>query len=252
MASMEIQFETEKKEMRISELEKERVFYLFLAAAGCALALAIWGVFRQKVRREQAEKQLIASHAVLEGEKKERERIARNLHDGLGGMLSAVKIELRDAEHLPGVRHRLNACIEELRRIATGVMPASLMRFGIRAALEDYCCSFPHVHFHFFGRDGRIDEKIELVVYYCAYELVNNSVRHSEAANINVQLIQDDTRISLTVQDDGRGFDLKSSAQGAGLKNIRHRVTAFNGKLDIATAPGRGTETTIELNIKNT
>jgi signal transduction histidine kinase len=249
MAGMEIQFETEKKEMRISELERQQMFYIFLAVAACALALAIWAVFRHKVRREQAEKQLIASHAVLEGEKKERERLARDLHDGLGGMLSAVKIELRAIEHLPGIRERLNACIEELRRIATGVMPVSLLRFGIRAALEDYCRSFPDVRFHFFGQDRRTDEQIELVLYYCACELVNNSVRHSEARHINVQLIQDDTRISLTVQDDGCGFSKKSPGQGSGLKNIRDRVTAFNGKLDLTTAPGKGTETTIELKI---
>ncbi|MDR1646098.1 MAG: sensor histidine kinase [Tannerellaceae bacterium] len=249
MSSMEIQFETEKKEMRIFNLERRQWYYLGLASSGILLALAAWTVYRLQMRRERTRKQLLAAHAVLEGERKERERFARDLHDGLGGMLSALKIELVNAGHSQNIRDHLDDCIGELRRIAIGVMPLSLHRFGMKAALEDYCHSFPHVCFRFFGEDRRIDEKMELVVYYCAYELVNNSVRHSGATVIHVQLIQDDDHVSLTVQDDGCGFDRESFAQGAGLKNLNDRVMAFNGKLDIASSPDNGTETVIELKI---
>jgi signal transduction histidine kinase len=251
MSSMEIQFETEKKQMRISDLEQQQLFYIVLAVSGILLAFTIWAIFWQKMRRAQTKKQLIASHAALEGEQKERERFARDLHDGLGGILSAMKIELSDMESLQNIRDRLDDCIEGLRRIAIGVMPASLLRFGMKAALEDYCRLFSQVRFHFFGEDKRIDDKIELAVYYCAYELVNNSVKHSGATTVNVQLIQDHNRVSLTVQDDGCGFNKKSFVQGVGLKNIADRITAFNGKLDITTSLGNGTETNIELIIKN-
>jgi signal transduction histidine kinase len=251
MSGMEIQFETEKKQMRISDLERQQLFYIIPAVSGVLLALAVWAFFLQKMRRERTKKQLIASHAALEGEKKERERFARDLHDGLGGMLSAMKIELSRMESMQNIRGRLDDCIEELRRIATGVMPVSLLRFGMKAALEDYCRLFPHVRFHFFGEDRRIDDRIELVVYYCAYELVNNSVKHSGAATVNVQLIQDGSHVSLTVQDDGCGFSGEAYAQGAGLKNIADRVAAFNGRLDITTSPGNGTETNIELGVKS-
>jgi signal transduction histidine kinase len=251
MSSMEIQFETEKKEMRISDLEQRQWFYISLATSGILLAFAFWMVFQQQTKRERTKKQLIAAHAVFEGETKERERFARDLHDGLGGMLSALKIELGDTEDTHHIRYRLDDCIEELRRILTNVMPASLLRLGMKAALENYCHSFPHVRFHFYGKDRRIDEKMEMVVYYCAYELVNNSVRHSGATAINVQLIQDDKRVSLTVQDDGCGFDRESVVQGLGLKNVRDRVSAFNGKLDVVSSPGNGTETGIELRIEN-
>ncbi|MDR2087142.1 MAG: sensor histidine kinase, partial [Dysgonamonadaceae bacterium] len=80
-------------------------------------------------------------------------------------------------------------------------------------------------------------------------ELIHNSVKHSGASQINVQLIQEEKRISLSVQDNGCGFDPESAKQGVGLKSLHDRVAAFNGRLDIATSPENGTETTIELKI---
>ena len=85
------------------------------------------------------------------------------------------------------------------------------------------------------------------MIYYCAYELVNNSVKHSGATAINVQLVQENSRISLAVQDDGCGIDTGSPVQGIGLRSLRDRITAFNGKLEINSSPETGTETTIEI-----
>ncbi|MCL1933702.1 MAG: ATP-binding protein [Candidatus Azobacteroides sp.] len=172
------------------------------------------------------------------------------MHDGINGMLSAVKFELDTEEHLNSIRDKLDECIETIRRTAHGMMPISLERFGMKIALEDHCRSLPNVHFHFFGESKRIDKKVETMVYYCAYELVNNSCKHSEAKNINVQLIQSEKHVSLIVHDDGCGFDKESVQRGAGLQNIRNRVAALKGKLDIDTSPGKGTETIIELKTK--
>jgi signal transduction histidine kinase len=249
MAGMEVIYETEKKELRIADLERQKILYAVIGMIAFLLAIMIWVIYRQKIRNEQKEKQLIAANAVFEGEKRERERFARDLHDGVNGMLSAIRIELAATEHLQSIRDRIDHCIEEIRRLASGVMPVSLQRYGMKAALEDYCRSFPNVNFYFFGENRRIDEKIELVVYYCAYELVHNSVRHSEATAINVQLIQENDRISLAVQDNGYGYDTESSGQGVGLKSLRDRITALNGKMEIASSPENGTETTIELRI---
>jgi len=101
------------------------------------------------------------------------------------------------------------------------------------------------------SKSKRIDKKVETVVYYCAYELVNNSCKYSEAKNINVQLIQDDKHVSLIVQDDGCGFNNKLVTKGAGLKNIYNRVASLKGKIDIDTSPDKGTETIIELKVKS-
>ena len=251
MAGLEVQYETEKKETRITSLEKQRGLYLLVGLVGIGFIIALWVLFRQKIRQERQEKQLVAANAISEWEKKERKRFAGELHDGINGMLSAAKLELNTTNQMQGVRDKLDDCIETIRRMARGMMPGSLERYGLKAALEDYCRLFPNAKFHFFGEDRREDEKLELMVYYCAYELVNNSFKHSRGRHIHVQLLQDNVSIALTVQDDGCGFDLQGVADGAGLKNIRDRVAAFDGKIDIVTAPGQGTETNIELNRKS-
>jgi signal transduction histidine kinase len=210
-----------------------------------ALSIALW----QKIKNAQKEKQIIAANAVQDGEMNERSRLAGELHDRLGGNLSAVKLELNSAESLHNVSDKLDACIEEIRRITHNLMPRSL-QFGLKTAIENFTAQFPQVHFHFFGEEKRIRERLEFVVYCCANELVNNSIRYSGAENINVQLIQSKKHISLTVQDDGCGFDEKTVSKGIGLKNIRDRVASCNGKLDITSSPNKGTETTIELKIE--
>lgn len=251
MSDMAVKYETEKKEMRISALEQQYILFISIGVIGIFLAIAIWVILRQKIKNEQKEKQLIVANTIFEWEKKERKRFASDLHDGINGMLSAMRLELNTVEHLHNIRDQLDNCIETIRRMAHGMMPGSLERYGLKAALEDYCRLFPHVYFHFFGKDRRIGERLELVVYYCAYELVNNSFRHSGATSINVQLIQDGDIVSLAVHDDGCGFDKESVVLGSGLKNIKDRVTAFKGKIDITTFPGKGTETNIELKTEN-
>jgi len=251
---MSQKYETEKKELQIISLLKEKKLYIWLGVIGLGLLITVVCLFiyhhrlsRQKIRHLEQEKQLAAAEAVIDGESSERARLARDLHDGLGGMLSAVKINLTDIENLHHAREMLDNSIEELRRVAHHLMPASLLRFGMKASLDDYCNSFPNVHFHYFGEDRRIAEKIEILVYRCVYELVNNAVKHAQAPNINVQLVLHDDRLALTVQDDGRGFDINETHEGMGLENLRTRLAAFKGTMDVTSAPDEGTETNIEL-----
>ena len=245
MADMEVKYETGKKEMRIASLEKERQLYIWLGVAGLMLILSLGIVLWLKIRNTRKERLLVASNAVQEGEMGERERIAGELHDRLLGSLSAVKSEINNSD----VNDKLNGCIEEVRRISRNLMPLPL-RFGMKIALEDFTAQFPNVRFHFFGQENRIEKRIEFVVYCCANELVTNSVRHSGAKNINIQLVQDEKYIALTVQDDGCGFDEKTVTKGVGLKSIQNRVASCNGKMDIFSSPNKGTETVIEINIK--
>jgi signal transduction histidine kinase len=250
VSDLSIKYESEKKEMQLSSIKWQKFFHLLISIAGVLLAAGVWIVFRLKVRREQTKKQVVASRAILEGENNERKRIARDLHDDLGGMISSVKMELNAMEHTQNIRDRLDVCIDEIHRVVTGMMPSSLTHFGMKAAIEDYCRQFANVHFDFFGEGKRIDEKIEIAVYYCAYELVNNAVRHSGASAINVQLIQERNRVSLTVQDNGCGFDSQAVvSNGLGLKKIKYRTAAFNGITDIMSSPNNGAEITVEFKI---
>ena len=247
LMEMEVKYETEKKEMHIVSLKKERRQYFWLGITGIFLALALGIVLWQKIKNSRKEKQLIATRSVLDGEMGERARLARDLHDRLSGNLSAVKIGLNDhMESLQIINAKLDRCIEEIRHVAHNLMPTSLQH-GLKVALEDFAVQFSNVHFHFFGKEKRIEERLEFIAYCCANELITNSVRHSGAKNINVQLVQDDKHVSLTVQDDGCGFDENSASKGFGLKSICDRVASCNGKIDMTLSPGKGTETTIEL-----
>jgi signal transduction histidine kinase len=143
----------------------------------------------------------------------------------------------------------LDTSIKELRRVAHNLMPESLMKYGLNTALSDFCFSTEKVKYHFFGEDRRPDEKTEIAAYRIVNEIVNNALRHSEATEISVQLIIDESRLHITVEDNGKGFDpaIVEAGGGNGLKNIRQRVTALNGNLEISSAPGKGTEVIIEF-----
>jgi signal transduction histidine kinase len=251
IADMEVKYETEKKEMRIASLEKERQLYVWLGVAGALFVFALIIVLWQTIRNARKERLLIATRSVLDGEMRERARLSQDLHDRLSGNLSAVKMELANqAESLQNVRDKLDKCIREVREAAHDMMPSSL-QFGMKVALEDFTAQFPDVRFHFFGKENRLEKRIEFVVYCCASELVTNAIRHSGAKHINVQLVQGEKHVALTVQDDGCGFDEKTATKGLGLQSIRNRVTSCNGKMEIFSSPNKGTETIIELKINS-
>lgn len=277
MSEMEVKYETEKKTIKITALEKQEKLYkyLILSALVSLLFLTILIIYRhilskkekllarQKIIQLEQEKKLVATQAVLEGETAERTRLAKDLHDGLGGMLSVVKLNLNgmknysvlDAENVDQFNKTVNMLdnsIKELRRIAHHMMPESLLRYGLKASLSDFCNAVPNVDFHYFGNEQRIDSNLEILTYRAAHELVNNAIKHSQANQINVQIVQEPDRLSLTVQDNGIGFDPKIQTKGMGLKNIRDRVSTFNGKMNIYSEPGKGTEINIEFNYNNT
>lgn len=276
LSAMEAEYQTEKKEIKIAALEKQRQLYIWLGIAGAsilliALAFAFiryrLAVSRRKLaeketQRLEQEKQLVAVQATLDGEAAERTRLAKDLHDGLGGMLSAVKMNLPqvkgnalleavDVTRFQTALGMLDDSIQELRRVAHHMMPESLLRYGLKVSLADFCAAIPTAEFHYFGNEARLPDKMEIMVYRCIHELVNNALKHAEASHINVQLVQEPGRISFTVQDDGKGYDPNSVSEGMGLRNIRQRVDAFQGKLDIFSSDG-GTEVHVELEpVKN-
>jgi signal transduction histidine kinase len=250
IAGMEVLYETEKKQLRIDTLEKERWYYTCLFVLSCLTAFSIVLIWRQYVKRQQQEILLVEARAntvgIMEGETKERERIAAELHDGVQGLLTAVKLNLNDGET---ALELVNKTIEEVRNISGRLTSKTLKQFGLRVTIEDYCLMFPNVAFRFFGVESRIPEHIEALLYRCAQELITNSIKYAEAENINVQLLQEAEHLSLTVFDDGKGFDIATSAKGLGLNSIYHRIDAINGKIDLFSSPEKGTETTIEINI---
>ncbi|MDR0836467.1 MAG: tetratricopeptide repeat protein, partial [Tannerella sp.] len=221
----EVKYETEKKQLKITALEEEKRLMQWLSIAGATvllLALASffflwrWTVQKkrvaekqrqfaeQQVRQLEQERQLVATQSVLDGETQERTRLARDLHDGLGGMLTGVKVNLENIKNDVGVEPSAVACFEnamgilsesmlELRRVAHHLMPETLSRYGLKPAISDFCRSLsPIIVFDWFGYETRLDQKLEVVIYRIIHELVNNALKYSGASQIMVQIMQED------------------------------------------------------------
>ena len=265
LSQMEVLYETRQKEDRIAALDKERGLYLWLLAAAIGLIalLAVLFIYRHLAHRRQ--KALLAAKVALETETKERRILARDLHDGLGGMLSVLRMKLEacsgefvnSAE--PGVLALLDAINKELRRTAHHLMPEELLKNGLESALHDFAVSVPNAKFQAIG-NIQLDKDKELVLYRCAYELVNNALKHAKASKIDIQLMQDSKEITLTVSDNGKGIAVANSKlstlnsqlnEGMGLQNIRERIEPYKGRLDIVSADGKGTDVNITLNIED-
>ncbi len=242
LSQMEVLYETEKKEAQITALDKEqRLFrWLLVAAVAAIVLLAVLVVYRHMAHKRQ--KALLAARVALETETKERSILARDLHDSLGGMLSLLRLKSLTPDPSPkgeGSEYLrlLDATIEELRRVAHHLMPEELLRNGLASALHDFAISVPGAHFQAFG-DIRLGKEMELTLYRCAYELVNNAMKHADASHIDIQLMQTAHDVTLTVSDDGRGLKAAPtgvSSEGAGLQNIRERIEPYHGVLHIIT-----------------
>lgn len=282
---LETRYQTEKKEKEIVELtsEKREKNLMIIALAGLLIMLVIASYFfvktirnkkliaeqtieikERQIQELEKERQLVATKSVLKGEESERSRMARDLHDGLGGLLSGVKINLSSmkgnsiitSENAQAFDHAiklLDTSISELRRVAHNLMPETLNHYGLKTALHDFIGEMSknpstELTFSFFGADIRFESQLELTAFRIAQELVNNALKHSSAAKIDLQLIADIDRVCIQVVDNGKGFDTKSiSSDGKGLVSIRDRVTANSGRFEIESTPGVGTEATVEF-----
>ncbi len=274
IAETDAKYNTEKKELEISVLKAKKkinnILILSLLAILAVGASAGYFIYKsqkqrqllatQRIKELEQEKQITATQSLLEGETTERARLSKDLHDGLGGLLSVVKLKMTSMKGNMTIPEEnvasfnsaidlLDTSIKELRRVAHNLMPESLMKYGLNTALYDFCSSTDKVNYHFFGEDRRPDEKTEIAAYRIVNEIVNNALRHSEAKEISVQLIIDESRLHITVEDNGKGFnpEVAEAGGGNGLKNIRQRVTALNGNLEISSSPGKGTEVNIEF-----
>lgn len=287
MMELETKYQSEKKEKEILSLtlkqKRKNLLVIVLLAIIVISALAGYFVFQrirsrriiaeqtnkineQKIQQLEKDHQLIATHLVLQGEEAERSRLARDLHDGLGGLLSGIKLTLSNMKgnmvlssesvtSYDKALGMLDSSIKELRRVAHNMMPEALVKFGLKDALSDFCHSLENkqiqINYQWFGIEKRFDQKLEIGLYRIAQELINNAFKHAQATELIVQLVQEENRASLTVQDNGKGFDtaILRTSKGAGIANIRSRVESLNGTFDFASAIGKGTEVTVEFHL---
>ncbi|MBO9732718.1 MAG: sensor histidine kinase [Chitinophaga sp.] len=291
--ALEIKFRDAEKEKEITALKAQRMEQSLAASngrlvnwlLGCAsLFLLIILVFalilyrskkklmiqkelsyQQHLHEIEQQQQLQFSQAVLQGEEQERRRLARDLHDGLGGMLAGAKINLsaqiedtfspNQRQELTKITAQLDHSVTELRRIAHNMMPVNLLKFGLTTALKDLCESLmtdsTQIDFQALGIQDSLKEEVQLHIYRIVQELLSNAIRHAAASHIILQCSQDEDLFFITQEDNGKGFDptVNGPASGIGLSNIKNRVGFLKGKIDIDSAPDQGTTINIELHV---
>jgi signal transduction histidine kinase len=186
---------------------------------------------------------------VAEGE---RQRLERNLHDGVQQRLISIRIDLglvADRTDDSPLRSRLEAigasletALDELREVSHGLYPPVLTDFGIVPALEDVRAGSTRPLTIDATGVGRHPPEVESAVYYCCMEAVQNAIKHGgRAVRISITLDEDIDELRFSVSDDGPGFQSSSAGRGMGLQNMRDRLSALDGRLAIATGAGRGT-----------
>lgn len=212
----------------------------------------------QKIKSLRQEQQIAVAQALLQGEERERGRLARDLHDGLGGMLAGVRINLSEIGHEEGdpfdkVIAQLDNSVTELRRIARNMMPEALLRSGLETALGDLCQSAStaqmNVELQVMNINVNLSVQVQHIIYRIVQELLTNAMKHAAATEVFVQCSQLENTFYITMEDNGKGFDTGEAHQqkGIGINNIKARVAFLHGKMDIRSSPGKGTAINIEL-----
>lgn len=293
--TLEVKYETQGKEQQIKELQQEAeikdlsiqqnklVNGVLIGATISLLAITLLArrnyqqkrtllkkenqVQEARIAQLESEKQILASEAVIKGQEQERGRLAKDLHDGLGGMLSGVKFSLSnmkssvtlDTDNLLVFERSLDMLdhsIAELRRVAHNMMPEVLVKFGLSEALNSYCDSLRasqifKIDYQKVGTLERLPEQTEIFLFRIVQELLNNVAKHAKASHVLVQLARHDREVSMTIEDNGTGFNTpdEKSFSGAGLASVRSRVEYLRGKIDIQSAPGQGTSIHITVPI---
>lgn len=233
------------------------VLTLFIISA---LFIYFTYVNRQKRREAQnrIEQEQLRNKAVITAEDEERKRIAKDLHDGVGQQLSAVKMNLSayssktDTTELNEIMNLLDEAVKEVRSVSHSMIPNALLHAGLASAIRDFMNKLAlsgkiKVDVQLVGIKDRLDEKKETTLFRIIQECVTNIIKHADASRLTLQLIHHPKYLTLMIEDDGKGFDLQHFSDGIGIKNIESRVAYINGTLDIDSQPGKGTTITVEI-----
>ena len=263
-------YETARKEQQIQE-QKNRLrlqTFIFIGIGGLILLTGLLVLSQYKRYRLKKESQLqteimkqqeMAVKAVMEAEENERQRIAKDLHDGVGQMMSAAKMNLsafeseitftskEQKQSLKKVIQLVDESCKEVRTVSHIMMPNALLKNNLGTAIHDFVDKLSsktlQAHVSTEGLDKRFDSNVETVLYRVIQECVSNAIKHAGATTLDISIIRDKDGISGTIEDNGRGFDTsdKNNFEGIGLKNITTRIEYLKGTVDFDSASGRGT-----------
>ena len=278
-----LQREQQLRELRLSQQKRLSVALIAFIIAGLVAIFYVVRFYRQKIKindlissqRAQIDHQKIqhlendlkiqSLESMVDGQEVERQRIATDLHDSLGGMLSTVKLQFDalqyDHKKLSSDKafNKLNGMIDdacsEVRKIARNLKPSALENMGLEAAIRDLINRYQssgnlEISFHCNKIDGKLSNDSKLHLYRIIQELLNNALKHSEAKEIDIQLNRQNGYLMLKVEDDGIGFNQEKVEMGLGLGNIRSRVNVLKGDMSIDSQINAGTSIIIDFPVK--
>lgn len=211
--------------------------------------------------RVEKNSRLSAKKSLIIGQEKERERLSRELHDGLGPLLTSLKLVIQSTELNVEEKRKVTVIVDdtisEIRRMTYDLMPSALVDFGVGKALTNFVELIQKSSgISIIYEDGTKESGTNLIndlgicIFRVCQELVNKSLKHSMAKKIVISLTEFDDKVSLYYVDNGKGFDPKTVNKGLGLRNIKERVEVFNGYLNIKSG-SHGTEVELEIPIEH-
>jgi two-component system NarL family sensor kinase len=270
ISDLKTKFEVEKKEAELKVIQQEEIkrqkliiwSVIILSSLVLFSSLLLFNRIRLKQKNKHQllinEKQKELAVAVMDTQEQERKRIAEDLHDSLGHLLSTVKLNLQtlpesQKQSVQNSMILLNQASEELQNITFNLMPRTLEEEGLVPALNELAVKVSNsgavkiqVHVHNMNHFN-LEKQSQFNIYRIVQEAVNNILKHAEAKEITIQLIGQDTHFTIMIEDDGKGFDTEMQKNGRGLKNIVTRSLWLKGNINIDSTPGRGTTITTEI-----
>lgn len=212
--------------------------------------------------------QKIISYSILNGQEKERKRIAAEIHDGIGQMMTSMRMKLEMIEHkneglsedLPEINDLLQSIINETKKICSDLLPSVLDDFGLSAAvreLQKLCESSSNMEFEIEDQleKAKLPREVEICVFRILQEALNNAIKHSSGSKIFVHVSSDAHCVHLMVQDDGKGFYFDERrilsrefvTKSNGLRNMKERAELLGGNFNVTSEPGKGTIVQLEI-----
>jgi len=240
----------------------------FLIVTGVLMIRKIFNfIKRAEQARRESEKRILK--AIIQTEEKERKRFAKDLHDGLGPLLSTVKMSVSTLsimdmdparkEIIENTAYVIDESIKSIKEISNNLSPHILNNFGLASAIKDFCNKIDSkvisINFDSNAFSRRFDENIEVVLYRIVCELINNTMKHAKAQNIDINLSYQHKIILLTYCDDGIGFNVSEvigenpSATGMGYSNMVSRISSIKGKMEVESSPENGTKVLIRVKL---
>jgi len=260
-------FETEKKEKELLQKENQIGRFrsiLFGTVALITVLLAFLIYYRQKTLLGRArletiekEKSLEIADALIEGQDVERKRLAMDLHDGLGARLGSLRFMVdafvKGNPNFDEISNAVDGISKHVRDLSHRMLPTQLEELGLVASLQNLINSINHSSGFKVEMEAQVEERLstkhETNLYYLTYELINNAIKHSGGNSIFIQLFRHVDSVTLSVEDNGNGYDTSISKDGLGLKNIKQRVEYLKGELIVDSRIGEGTIFMIEVPI---